>query len=159
VIINTGVFPVNNAVSKFFIKNPENFFAEDNLSYKRREVEDMIARFELAADVRPVHKEVIALLSELKNFRGKTDVDGIFEEMRQLGKSDEQLQQILSDLEQAVLNTQHFIKQALSVQDKKIILDALSYTKISVHQRMAELKPTDRLLPLWQQSLLQKMLI
>jgi len=145
-------------IKRFLINDPESIFAADWLCYKSREIEDIINRFELANNARPMHGEVVALLRAARKFRVSTDPDGIFEEMRSQGKSDEQLLEIFTDMETAVANAQTFQQQKLTEQDKKITADALSYTKACVYNRIVALKSTDRLLPFWEKSGLKERL-
>lgn len=144
-------------IESFLIKTPEASFNDSNLSYSSAEIQIIINQFDMAANFRDIHRSVIDLLQAILNFRYATVPTGRFFEIRNKSKSDADLKNLLDKLNHAFnIVVEKLHHSNLTTEDKAILTKALSYAIQSAKERIASLRPEDRLLKLLENADLQK---
>lgn len=143
-------------LKSFLIKNPEQAFAAPLLSYQAGEIADIMRQFNQAADHRLVHTWVVALLTGLYEYRLATDPEGLFATMRSDTKTQDELEQIFSTMYSNLQKAEFLLQTDISKEDANILAAAIRYTKSSIANSVALLQPTDKLIPIWEESLLKE---
>src|SRR3990167_557817 len=149
----------NRLLQGMLLDNPEEVFKIPGLTYKTTEINDVMDRFDRAKNARLVHRWVIQLLAETKEFRNATVPEGLFARLRSISKTDYELKNIFTKMDTAFETADVLLKQqTLDEKDKVIFEAALRYCEKSVVERMGSFDPADRLMLFWNASKLKKYL-
>ena len=139
------------------VNNPEEVFKRAGLTYKTTEISDVMDQFDRAKNARLVHRWVIQLLAETKDFRNATVPAGLFARLRSISKTDDELKHIFEKMYMAFQTADVLVKQqTLDEKEKTIFEAALRYCEKSVLERMSSFDPADRLMLYWNESKLKK---
>lgn len=144
-------------VEEIVISNPEASLEQEGLNYKSAELQSIIDNFTRAENFRDIHRYVLDLLQDAASFRYATVPNGLFFKVRNASKSDEDLKNIISRMEKAlILADKKIHAKSLSPSDNKILRLAMDYACQTLTERIKALPTNDRLLPLLLHSELTK---